>query len=82
MTTNSYGVLTSGFVLISCFITYSIYFYIFEVADMYVSFFCLSSQPNGTPFQHRHNYRGRDRGRGIGVICCLHLHFKSWVSGC
>jgi hypothetical protein len=45
-------------------------------------FLCLSSQPNGTPFQHRHNYRGRDRGRGIGVICCLHLHFKSWVSGC
>ncbi|KAF5467604.1 hypothetical protein F2P56_011837 [Juglans regia] len=29
---------------------------------------CVSSimQPNGTPFQHRHGYRGRDRGRGMG----------------
>lgn len=23
-------------------------------------------KPNGTPFQHRHGYRGRDRGRGMG----------------
>ena len=46
---------------------------------MYVS---LSSQPNGTPFQHRHGYRGRDRGRGMGVICCLHLHFKIKLGVC
>lgn len=25
-----------------------------------------AQKPNGTPFHHRHGYRGRDRGRGMG----------------